>query len=161
MAERVKRNKVVSVTYYMTNESDEQLERIDIPVSVIYGRDSGLFRKVDMALNNCEVGQKIRVTLHPHEGFGEWDPDLCFADDINNVPPEFRHVGAEAEFVNDNNETKKFVVTKVDDKSVTLDANHPFAGKIMTFHITIVAVRDATEHELLYGIEQQLGPTLH
>jgi len=36
------------------------------------------------------------------------------------------------------------VVTAIDDEKMTVDGNHPMAGKKVTFNLTIVSVRDAT-----------------
>lgn len=42
-------------------------------------------------------------------------------------------------------------VTKIDDKQVTLDANHPLAGEHLTFDVEVTDVRDATKEELEHG----------
>ena len=43
------------------------------------------------------------------------------------------------------------VVTEVDESTVTVDANHPLAGKSLTFDVTVEAVRDASEEEIEHG----------
>ncbi len=42
-------------------------------------------------------------------------------------------------------------VVKVTDDSVTLDGNHPLAGKTLHFEVEIVEVRGASEEELAHG----------
>ena len=159
---QVEENKVVSVTYRIEDESGETVERIDIPVSFLYGKKSGLFKKVNSAINGLKVGDESSVVLEPKEGFGDMNPDLTFTDLIENVPPEYRTIGSEAEFSNESGETRKFVVTHVDEGTVTLDSNHPFAGKTVTFHIKITDVRDPTSDELKNGVSQQPGgATIH
>ena len=158
----VEENKVVSVTYRIEDETGETVERIDIPVSFLYGEKSGLFKKVHSAIEGLKIGSEAAVVLEPKEGFGDLNPDLTFTDLIENVPPEYRTIGAEAEFTNESGETRKFVVTHVDEGTVTLDSNHPFAGKTMTFHIKITDIRDPTSDELKNGISQQPGgSTIH
>jgi FKBP-type peptidyl-prolyl cis-trans isomerase SlyD len=159
---QVEENKVVSVTYRIEDESGETVERIDIPVSFLYGNKSGLFKKVKEAIAGMKIGDEASVVLEPKEGFGDVNHDLIFTDMIENVPPEYRTIGSEAEFSNESGETRKFVVTHVDEGTVTLDSNHPFAGKTVTFFIKITDVRDPTEDELKHGISQQPGgATLH
>ena len=103
----------------------------------------------------------VIVDLPPEQGFGEWDPTKTFTDAVENVPPQYRRLGAEAEFVNEAGETLKMVVTHVDEGSVTLDGNHPFAGKAVTFYVTVAAIRDATSEEIATGDVQEQRGTLH
>ena len=159
---KVEENKVVSVTYRIEDESGETVERIDIPVSFLYGEKSGLFKKVNTAINGLQIGNEAAIELEPNDGFGVVNPDLTFTDKIENVPSEYRSIGSEAEFSNESGETRKFVVTHVDEGTVTLDGNHPFAGKTVTFHIKITDVREPTSDELKNGVSQQPGgATLH
>ncbi len=160
-APRITVNKVVSVTYTILDESNEIIEKIDIPVSYLHGRDSGLFEAIEQALEGKGVGDEVTVELSPEQGFGPWDPDLTFTDAIENVPPEYQHIGAEAEFHNEEGETMKMVVTHVDSGSVTLDGNHPFAGKTVTFMVSVVDIRDATPQEIAAGDVAQPTGTLH
>jgi FKBP-type peptidyl-prolyl cis-trans isomerase SlyD len=154
-------NKVVSVTYSIIDESGEVLEQSDLPVDYLHGSENGLFMKVEEALEGKAAGDSVEVTLTPEEGFGQRDPTLTYSDKIENVPPEYRKLGAEAEFRNEQGGSIKMVVTHVDNGTITLDGNHPFAGKSLTFHVKIVGVRDATAEELESGVNPQQRPTLH
>lgn len=158
---QITNDKVVTVTYRVEDEMGEVIERIDLPVNYLHGRDSGLVAKVEQALEGKTVGDEVVVQLTPAEGFGEWNPEMTFSDAIENVPPQYRQLGAEAEFVNEEGETLKMVVTHVDNGTVTLDGNHPFAGKNITFYVTVLDVRDATAEEIAHGVQQMPGSTLH
>lgn len=159
MTDTIKRDKFVSLTYTITDENNDVLERIDMPVNYIHGRDSQVIEKVEKALEGHTQGDEVCVQLSPEEGFGEHQPELTFTDDIDNVPPEFRHIGAEVEFQNDKGESRMFRVSKIDEGKLTVDGNHPFAGKVITYNITINAVRDATPDEIVNGAAQM--PSLH
>ena len=159
MTDTIKKDKYVSLTYTITDENDEILERIDMPVNYVHGRDSQVIEKVEKALEGCAQGDEISVELSPDEGFGEHQAELTFIDHIDNVPPEFRHVGAEVEFQNDKGESRMFRVTKIEDGKLTVDGNHPFAGKVITYNIKINTVRDATPDEIANGAMQM--PSLH
>ena len=91
--------------------------------------------------------------LTPEEGFGPHQPELTFTDDINNVPPQFHSVGAEVEFQNDQGVGKIFRVIKIENGQLTVDGNHPFAGKNVTYNLLVKEVRDATADELINGVE--------
>jgi len=159
MTDTIKRDKFVSLTYTITDEDNDILERIDMPVNYIHGRESQVIEKIETALEGCEQGDEISVELKPEEGFGEHQPELTFTDDLDNVPPEFRHIGAEVEFQNDKGESRMFRVTKLGDGNLTVDGNHPFAGKVITYNIKVNTVRDATPDEIANGAAQT--PSLH
>jgi len=159
MTDTIKRDKFVSLTYTISDENDEILERIDMPINYVHGRDSQVIEKVEKALEGCAQGDEISVELSPDEGFGEHQAELTFIDQIDNVPPEFRHIGAEVEFQNDKGESRMFRVTNIEDGKLTVDGNHPFAGKVITYNIKVAAVRDATPDEIANGAMQT--PSLH
>jgi FKBP-type peptidyl-prolyl cis-trans isomerase SlyD len=159
MTDTIQRDKFVSLTYTITDENDEILERIDMPVNYVHGRDSQVIEKVEKALEGCAQGDEVSVQLSPDEGFGEHQAELTFIDQIDNVPPEFRHIGAEVEFQNDKGESRMFRVTNIEDGKLTVDGNHPFAGKVITYNIKVNAVRDATPDEIANGAAQT--PSLH
>ncbi|MBE9567064.1 MAG: FKBP-type peptidyl-prolyl cis-trans isomerase [Proteobacteria bacterium] len=153
MPEKITQNKFVSLVYTITDEDDNILERIDMPIQYIQGARSQVIEKIEIALDGHKVGDLVHVTLDSEEGFGAHDPELTFSDDINNVPPQFHSIGAEVEFQNDKGESKIFRVTNIEDGKLTVDGNHPFAGKTITYNITVKEVRDATADELKHGVE--------
>jgi FKBP-type peptidyl-prolyl cis-trans isomerase SlyD len=147
----VTRDKVVSVTYTLHNQRGDVFEQSDVPVSYLHGHDSGLFAKVEHALEGRRPGEQVEVTLTPDEGFGHYDPGLTFTDDVENVPTELRHIGAQLEAQNARNEILTFIVTRIDNGKLTVDANHPLAGQTVQFRVTVREVRAATPEELRAG----------
>ena len=144
-------NKAVHFTYFITDDSGAQVERSDIPVGYIQGANSSILPKIGEVLAGHVVGDQVRVTVSPDEGFGPRREDLTFSDDLANVPPEFHQVGAEVEMQNDRGESKKFVVSKIEGDKLTVDGNHPLAGKTITFHLTLTEIRDASNEEIASG----------
>jgi FKBP-type peptidyl-prolyl cis-trans isomerase SlyD len=157
--QRVMANKVVHITYFITDGSGEQIERSDIPVGYVHGGHSELLPKIEQALEGHKVGDSIDVRVDPLEGFGPHQPELTYTDDIANVPPELRQLGAQVEMQNDRGESKTFTVTRIQDGKLTVDGNHPLAGKTVTFSVTVIDVRDATPEETRNGMpaEGQFG----
>jgi len=153
MSDKISQNKLVSLVYTITDDSDEVLERNDIPIQYIQGVNSQVIEKIEQALEGCQTGDLVQVSLTPEEGFGPYQPELTFTDDIDNIPPEFHSIGAEVEFQNDHGESKIFRVSKIKDGKLTVDGNHPFAGKSITYNITVKEVRDATDSELANGAD--------
>ena len=153
MPDKITKNKFVSLIYTITDDDDNTLESTDTPIHYIQGIKSEVIEKISSALEGHKVGDFIQVPLTPEEGFGIHQPELTFSDNINNVPAEFHTIGAEVEFKNDAGESKIFRVTEIADGILTVDGNHPYAGKNITYNITVKAVRDATDIELKHGAD--------
>ena len=153
--------KVVSFTYTIVDEFGDVIEQSDLPISYVHGGKHDLFEKVEEQLEGSVVGDIVEVSLTPEEGFGRRDPNLTYTDSLDNVPPEFHHVGAEVEMVNDAGDSKTFVVTHIEDGRLTVDGNHPMAGKVIVFNISVTAIRDATDEEMANGVEPVAMPVLH
>ncbi len=143
--------KYVEFRYSIIKGDGSILEEIDIPVHYVHGTDNGMFPKIEDSLAGCTEGDRVSVSLTPDEGFGEYYDELIYTDDITNVPEQFREIGAEVEFQSDRGEVRQFRVTSMEGGKLTLDGNHPLAGKELQFSIDIVTVRDATENEINEG----------
>ncbi len=156
----VEKNKVVTFTYIIMDESGSVQEQSDIPMSYLHGGDDRIFPAVMAAMEGRKAGETVEIVLPPAEGFGEYDASLTYRDKIENVPPEYRQIGAEAEFRNETGESMNMTVVKVENGEVMLDGNHPFAGKTMTFKVKITAIRDAADEEIRTGQVVTDGPDL-
>ena len=152
----VGKNKVVGVSYSILDETGVVIEQSDIPMYYVHGGPNDMFPDVEQALDHCTVGDSVEVVLPPEKAFGFHDPTMTFTDDIDNVPPEFRHVGAEVQMQNDRGETRTFHVSRIEDGKLTVDGNHPFAGKTLTYALTVADIRDATEEEKQNGVSRPL-----
>jgi FKBP-type peptidyl-prolyl cis-trans isomerase SlyD len=144
----IRKDKVVSLTYTLCDQRGLVFEQVDVPVSYLHGHASGVFDKIERQLEGRRPGDSLQVTLSPEEGFGRHNPSLAFTDDIENVPPELRYIGAQLEAQNASGEILNFVVTGIGDGKLTVDANHPLAGQTVQFNVTVREVRDATPDEL-------------
>ena len=150
--ETVRDGMVVAITYAIIDSEGRVLEQSDIPIEYVHGRDQRLFPKIMTNLAGKTVGESVDVFFSAEEkAFGEPDPGLTFSDDIDNVPPEFRRIGAEAVFENEAGETVTMRVVRIADGKVHLDGNHPLIGKDLTFRVTVQGIRPATEAELAAG----------
>ncbi|MGD8743019.1 MAG: peptidylprolyl isomerase [Granulosicoccaceae bacterium] len=151
MTDTIGKDKLVTLTYTIQNELGETIEQNDLPVSYVQGAGSQLLPILERNLEGKQAGDTVEVMVSPEEGFGEYDPNLTFKDKLDNVPPEYRQVGAQAEFQNENGDSKTFTVTKIANGRLTLDGNHPLAGKNIKFTVRILEVRDATAEEIAQG----------
>ena len=153
--------KYVALTYVIEDQHGEVVEQQDIPLGFVYGSDTALICGMDGAVAGKRVGSQVEARVSPEQAFGAHDPGLTFVDDLENVPPQYHQVGAEFELQDHQGETRAFHVTRIEDGKVTVDGNHPLAGKDLTIRVTIEEVRDAQPGEdLRSGIHAvQLPPT--
>jgi FKBP-type peptidyl-prolyl cis-trans isomerase SlyD len=140
--------KLVALTYSITDSNGAVLEQADLPVTYIHGGQIELIGGMDAAIRGKQAGDIIELQLAPEQGFGAHDPNLTFTDDLDNVPPEFRFIGAEVQMHNEAGEVRSFHVTQIADGKLTVDGNHPLAGKSLVVHIRIQEVREPTHAEL-------------
>ncbi|HJX57251.1 MAG TPA: peptidylprolyl isomerase, partial [Thiobacillus sp.] len=143
----VTQNKLVYITYSILDARGMVVEQYDIPVGYVQGANSGILPAIESAVAGRKVGDRIEITLAPEEGYGLRDESLVFVDDIENVPPQFRRVGAEVMFENEAGETNVFYVTSIEDGKLTLDGNPSLAGQSVTCLVNVVDIRDATPEE--------------
>ena len=72
---------------------------------------------------------------------------MVIKDDISNVPQQFRKIDETIAFVNKDGDKKDFKVIDISDDEITMDGNHYLCGKILTYKITILDVRESTEYD--------------
>jgi FKBP-type peptidyl-prolyl cis-trans isomerase SlyD len=164
MSEQIIRpGKYVSLTYSIADDAGEILEQTDLPVGYIHGGNTELIGGLDEAVSGKQAGDRFELTLDPDQGFGPHDPNLTFTDNVENVPPEYRYVGAEVPMQNESGEMKTFYVTRIGEETLTIDGNHPLAGKSLRVEVQIREVRDPTAEEIAQdGAAGALpGPSIH
>ena len=138
---KISDNKLVSMTYSIY-EGEDLLENVDTPVSFIYGKETNLLPIVEKALQGKEKNSEVSIEVSSELGFGKIDEGLIFQDSLENVPREYRKIGMQIDFANDKGVKRKFRVTKIDDKNITFDGNHLFAGRELLYKIKIIDVAD-------------------
>jgi len=143
--ETIQPGRLVTLTYTIRDDVGNTLEHNDLPVSYIHGGPQMLIGGMEEAILGKRVGDEVEVTVTPEQGFGPHDPALTFTDDLDNVPEQFRYVGAEVEMQNEQGDARSFFVTRIANGRLTVDGNHPMAGKTLQVRVRILEVRDATE----------------
>ena len=147
----VARHKLVFITYSILDQRGMVVEQHDLPVGYVQGANSGILPAIEAGVAGRKIGERIELTLPPEDAYGVRDESLTFVDALENVPPEFRRVGAEVLFENASGETKVFYVTAIENGQLTLDGNPSLAGQTVTCLVNVVDVRDATPEEIANG----------
>ena len=152
MSEVIRSGKFVELTYQVTDrKTGHVLTRVEFPLGYVHGHNEILAPAVHMQLEGKAAGDVIEVTIDGNDIFGPRDESLVFSDRIDNVPEEYRRVGTSILMENDRGETRSFVVTHLDDDTLTVDGNNPLCGRVVVFALEILSVRDATEEEMRAG----------
>ncbi|MAT50642.1 MAG: peptidylprolyl isomerase [Porticoccaceae bacterium] len=148
----VKNNAVVSFHYTVRDEDGVQLDSSSgkAPLSYLHGANN-IIPGLEEALEGKTTGDSLQVTIPPAQAYGEHMDQL-----VESVPRsafgevENLEVGMRFEAQTPQGPIS-VVVTSVEGDNVTVDGNHPLAGKTLSFDVTIDSVREATEEELAHG----------
>ncbi len=152
MSDLIENGKLVELTYKVTDKKSGQvLNKVEFPISYIHGHNDLLAPKVQEELEKKTVGDVIDVQIDGDRLFGPRDEGLVFTDYLENVPKEFRELGATISMENEKGEVKNFFVTRMDDKTLTVDGNNPLCGRDVVFTLEILKVRNATDEEVQAG----------
>ena len=150
---KIAKGTVVSLRYELSDANGTLLEKTDDPISYLHGGYDGIFPTVEEVLQGKEAGAKFAVTMEPDDAFGEYEHDLVRVEPRNLFPAEVSigmqfEGGAEGA---DDDDYALYTVVDVTDSEVTVDGNHPLAGKTLNFSGIVTGVRAATAEELEHG----------
>jgi FKBP-type peptidyl-prolyl cis-trans isomerase SlyD len=148
----VAQDSVVTIHYTLKDDAGEVLDSSvgAEPLAYLHGHGN-LVPGLERELEGKATGDKINVTVQPADGYGDYDKQL-----VQRVPrralqgiPNIR-VGLRLQTQTAEG-PRTVVVTNVMGDMVTLDGNHPLAGKALNFEVEVTDVRPATEEELSHG----------
>ena len=145
-------DQVVSIHYTLRDDAGEIIDRSaeGEPLSYLHGHGN-LIPGLERELTGRKPGDRLQVKIAPGDGYGEYDQGL-----VQRVPRRALkgiadvRVGMRLQ-ANTPQGTRAVTVTQVAGDMVTLDGNHPLAGKNLNFEVEVAAVRPATAEELAHG----------
>jgi len=159
--EIIEDGKYVELTYKVIDQnSGGVLTMIEYPLGYVHGTNEILAPAVMAELEGKSVDEVIEVPIDCNELYGPRDETLVITSSRQDVPKEYQEVGTAILMENEQGQTKSFLVTRVDAKSVTIDGNNPLCGREVIFRLEILLVRDATEEEVEYGGKVEAEPDL-
>lgn len=149
----IAQHKVVTIHYKVSDlENDEVIDSSENgePMTYLHGARN-IIPGLEQALEGKTEGDELEVTIPPAEAYGERTDDR-----VQQVPMEaFQGMEKVEPGMAVTAQTEQgqinLVVAAVEGDMVTVDANHPLAGKSLKFNVTIAEVRDASEEELAHG----------
>lgn len=149
----IAQDKVVTIHYEVRDAASQEI--IDSsegaePMVYLHGYYN-IIPGLEKALAGKKAGDELEVTIEPADAYGEYS-----ADRVQQVPIEaFEGVDELEPGMAFTAQTEhgpvSIIVTEVEDGTVTVDGNHPLAGKALHFKVKVADVRDASEEELDHG----------
>lgn len=162
MSDRIEDGKYVELIYQVIDrKTDEVLTEVEFPLSYVQGVNEVLSPQVSNELHGRAAGDVIRVPIDCNALYGPRDESLVITEYIENVPEEYREVGTAILMESDSGKTKTFLVTRIDEKTMTIDGNNPLCGREVIFKLEVLTVRDATEEEMEAGGAVDANPDIN
>jgi len=148
----IAQDQVVSIHYTLRDDAGEVVDRSadGAPLAYLHGHGQ-LIPGLERELTGKKPGERLQLKVPPAEAYGEYDHAL-----VQKVPRRaLKGVGDPRVGMRLQAQTpqgpRAVTVTQVSGDLVTLDGNHPLAGKNLNFEVEVAAVRPATEEELAHG----------
>jgi len=124
---------------------------VEFPLGYVHGHNEILAPSVHQQLAGRRRGEVIEVPIDGNRIFGPRDESLVFTDRLDNVPEAYRQVGTSILMEGESGRTRTFVVTRIENGTLTIDGNNPLCGREVIFRLEVLNVREPTDAELKAG----------
>ncbi len=149
----IEKNSVVAIHYKLTDDEGTLVDSSEGQEPLTYLHGSGaIISGLEGALDGKSVGDAFQVTVQAADGYGEINPDMIQTvprsafQGIENLEP-----GMPLQADDGNGNVHHVIVREVNEQEVIIDVNHPLAGKVLHFDVTVESIREATPEELAHG----------
>ena len=109
------------------------------PLEFVLGKRM-LIEGFEKALIGLDAGDHVRVTIPAAEAYGDVDEHLFFNVPLGEVPSHITPEPGLQLSLSSPEGDMEVTITHVDGDMIVLDANHPLAGKDLTFDIEVVSI---------------------
>lgn len=133
----------VSVHYTGTLENGEVFDssRDREPLSFEVGAGQ-MIPGFEKAVKGMKLNETKKITIEPSEAYGELKPEMVQKITKEQLPPELKvHVGQQLASEMPDGQQIIVTVKDISDEEITIDANHPLAGKTLNFEIEVVDIK--------------------
>jgi len=146
-------NKVVGIEYTVKDAQTGEVIDSNVgqkPLQFITGKNQ-IIPGLEKKIKEMNPGESADVLVKAEEAYGQKDESA-----VQTLPREqFQGIDLQEGMTlygqGENGETVQVTVKSFDEQSVTIDFNHPLAGKDLMFTVNIKEVRDATPEEVMTG----------
>ncbi len=157
----ISENAAVLFHYTLTDEEGTQLDssKGKEPLAYLHGHKN-IIPGLEKAMEGKQAGDVMEVNIEAADAYGELQEQMIQEVPRKTFQADDITVGMRFEAQTPNGPVS-VVVTGVTDETVTVDGNHPLAGKNLNFDVRIDTVREATEEELTHGHVHGAGGHQH
>ena len=148
----IEKNRVVTLQYTLRDEQGTVVDSSSgrKPLTYLHGKGN-IIPGLEAALAGRVAGDKLEVTVAPEKGYGPRDERL-----VQILPrTKFSGSGEVAPGMqvraNGPQGPRMMTIVRVDRDFVTVDGNHPLAGRTLHFSVEVEDVRKATHEEVSHG----------
>lgn len=144
--------RVVGFHYTLRDELGEVLDSSDggEPLFFLEGAQE-IIPGLERELLTLAEGDKRRIVVKAVDAYGDLDPELVVKVNRSQFPPDAALEPGEQFTVDASGHSPVFTIIDADSETVTVDGNHPMAGKDLYFEVEIVGVREASAEEAAHG----------
>ncbi|NUM62856.1 MAG: peptidylprolyl isomerase [Ignavibacteriaceae bacterium] len=146
-------NKVITINYTLKDTEGNLLDSTDNggPFSFITG-NMQVLPGLEEALVSMIIGSKKNIKLAAADAYGEYDENAIQKVNRSLFPEEAELETGMTYFAHSpEGQHIQFVITKIENDDITVNFNHPLAGKNLEFDVELLDVRDATPEEISHG----------
>ena len=121
------------------------------PLAYLQGHQN-IIVGLEREMLGMKIGESKEVEIEPKDGYGEADPEALMEIPKNQFPDHIPvEIGTELQVENEQGEPVYARIDAVENNVVTLNFNHPLAGKKLHFSVKVVELREPSEEELAHG----------
>jgi len=155
---KIAEKSVVQFHYVLKEEDGSEIESsYDVdPMVYLHGFNNTLVG-LEKAFTDKEAGDKFTVTLQPEEAYGQRQENLTQRVSAKHLQGATKWKPGMTAVVQTEQGQRQVTVIKAGKFMVTVDINPPLAGKVLTFDLEVVDVREATEEEIEQGHAQNVA----
>lgn len=156
-------NKVVTIAYTVKDDEGKIVDQATTsnPYSFLSGQNH-ILPRLEEAIGEMLIGSKKSVTLSPEEGYGEIQEEGIQQVKRSDFPPDMElKVGSRYMADMGDGRHMPFFISTISGDDITIDFNHPLAGKTLNFEVELLNIREATEEEIRHGHVHEIGGHPH
>lgn len=140
---QVKKGSRVSVFYTGKLKDGTVFEKNigQAPLEFTVGKGK-VIKGFERAVLGMKLGQTTTAVFKPAEAYGPKDPDLILTLSASELPAGTElQAGREVSFTREDGTPIEGVISEINGSEITIDGNHPLAGRSLTFEIKIAAIK--------------------
>jgi FKBP-type peptidyl-prolyl cis-trans isomerase SlyD len=149
----LKENQVVSINFTLKDNDGNVIQATtkEEPFSFLSGNEQ-ILPKLEENIGGMLIGSKKTVVLEPENAYGNFSESAVRTVNKSEFP-EGTELKVGMGYYADTPDGKQlpFTIKNIEGENITLDFNHPLAGKTLTFEVELLNLRDATQEELTHG----------